>query len=62
MVDFLIQILNWILSAVFFIGMIGVVIYLFSLALSPFFGKKTKEGSSPMPWWVWWSSYSNHND
>jgi len=62
MIDFLIQVLGWIIGAVMTLGMICLLVYLFSLALSPFFEKKSKGGSAPMPWWVWWSSYSNHND
>jgi hypothetical protein len=57
MLDILAHIIGYAFYVFLFLGIISIVLAIFSVIWAAFSSKPTKGAPSSMPWWVWWTSY-----
>ena len=60
MIDFLLQIIVWVMCALIVLGIISLFMMMVMAVITFIKGKPSKGDSSAMQWWVWWSSHHNH--
>ena len=58
--DIIAHIIAYAFVVVVSLGILGLILMMFRMAIASFKGGHAKGESAPMPWWVWWTA--THND